>query len=202
MNKWELLEHLRKQNFSERIIKAFERVRREEFLPEHLQNYAYEDIALPIEEGQTLSQPSTIAFVLSLLDPQSGQKILEIGAGSGYVLALLSTMLDSAEIFGVEIRESLALKAKQRLVNDKKIKILHRDGSNGLPDEAPFDRILVSAAASDFSIIANLTDQLKENGILVAPVNHSIFQIRKINGKIEKNKYEGFAFVPLIKKDN
>jgi len=202
MNKWELLEHLRKQNFSERIIKAFERVRREEFLPEHLQNYAYEDIALPIEEGQTLSQPSTIAFVLSLLDPQSGQKILEIGAGSGYVLALLSTMLDSAEIFGVEIRESLALKAKQRLVNDKKIKILHRDGSNGLPDEAPFDRILVSAAASDFSIIANLTDQLKENGILVAPVNHSIFQIRKINGKIEKNEYEGFAFVPLIKKDN
>jgi len=202
MNKWELLEHLRKQNFSERIIKAFERVRREEFLPEHLQNYAYEDIALPIEEGQTLSQPSTIAFVLSLLDPQSGQKILEIGAGSGYVLALLSTMLDSAEIFGVEIRESLALKAKQRLVNDKKIKILHRDGSNGLPDEAPFDRILVSAAASDFSTIANLTDQLKENGILVAPVNHSIFQIRKINGKIEKNEYEGFAFVPLIKKDN
>lgn len=201
MEKEQLLNYLRQQGFSEKIIKAFEKVRREDFLPEHLKNYAYENIALPIEEGQTLSQPSTIAFVLALLELEEGQKILEIGAGSGYVLALISSMLDNADIYGVEIREKLAMKARERLASEKKVHILCRDGTNGLPNEAPFDRILISAAASDMSIIAHLTEQLKEEGILVAPVKNSLFQIRKRRGKIEKEEYEGFAFVPLIRKE-
>lgn len=199
MNKRGLIGQLRLQGFSENIVKAFEKIKREDFLPEHLHLYAYEDIALPIEEGQTLSQPSTIAFVLSLLDLKDGKKILEIGAGSGYVLALISAIISNGEIYGVEIKETAAVKAKQRLSEYKNIHIIHRDGSHGYSDAAPYDRILVSAASPDMSIVANLTDQLADQGILIAPVKNSLIRAKKSNGKIETQEHPGFAFVPLVK---
>src|SRR3989344_4200873 len=108
MNKTELIEFLKKKGFSEKIVSAFQTVKREDFIPEHSNLYAYEDIAVPLEPGTTISQPSTIAFMLTLLNPQDNQKILEIGSGTGYVLALLSNICPASEIYGLEINKKFA----------------------------------------------------------------------------------------------
>ena len=195
-SKQELLENLRANGFSESIIKAFEKIKREDFIPPQYKALAYEDIALPLEGGATISQPYTIAFMLSLLELKRGQKILEIGSGSGYVLALISEIILDGEIYGLEIIKSLAEKSKNLLKKDKSIKIINQDGSNGLPEHAPFDRILVSASAEELPL--NLYAQLKNNGILVAPIKESIFQIKEQNSKIKLKEFPGFVFVPLI----
>ena len=198
MNKSQLIETLKAQYFNEKIIKAFEKVRRENFVPPNLVAHAYEDTALQLEKGATISQPYTIAFMLSLLElsENKNQKILEIGSGCGYVLALLSQITRAAEIFGIEIISSLANKSKRNLKNYKNITILNQDGSKGLPKKAPFDRILVSAAAN--KIPQSIINQFKDNGILVIPIKNSIFQIKKQNSKIIKKEFPGFVFVPLI----
>ena len=129
-------------------------------------------------------------------------KILEIGSGSGYVLALINELTgesaheSGAEIFGVERIEELVKKSREVLKKDKNIKIVHRDGSKGLKEEALFDRILVSAAFD--RIPERVIDQLKEGGILVCPVLNSIFQIKKESGKIIKKEFPGFIFVPIL----
>jgi len=199
MDKQQLLESLKYNGFHEKIINAFAKVKREDFIPEQYQNLAYEDIALPLEQVATISQPYTIAFMLNLLElqPNKNQKILEIGSGSGYVLALISEIIKKGKIYGIEIISSLANKSKKLLKRDKKITILNKDGSNGLPEKAPFDRILISASANE--IPSHLYQQLKNNGILVAPVRDSIFQIRKKNKKIEIKEFPGFVFVPLVR---
>ena len=199
MDKQQLLESLKSEGFPNEIVTAFAKVKREDFIPEQYQYLAYEDMALPLENGATISQPYTIAFMLNLLElqPNKNQKILEIGSGSGYVLALISAIIKKGKIYGIEIIPSLANKSKKLLKKDKKIKILNKDGSNGLPDKAPFDRILISASANE--IPTNLYPQLKNNGILVAPVRDSIFQIRKKNKKIEIKEFPGLVFVPLVR---
>ena len=195
-SKQELLENLKANGFSESIIKAFEKIKREDFILPQYKSLAYEDIALPLEGGATISQPYTIAFMLSLLELKRGQKILEIGSGSGYVLALISEIILDGEIYGLEIIKSLAEKSKNLLKKDKSIKIINQDGSNGLSEHAPFDRILVSASAEELPL--NLYAQLKNNGILVAPIKESIFQIKEQNSKIKLKEFPGFVFVPLI----
>ena len=199
MDKQQLLESLKSEGFPNEIVTAFAKVKREDFIPEQYQNLAYEDIALPLEQVATISQPYTIAFMLNLLElqPNKNQKILEIGSGSGYVLALISEIIKKGKIYGIEIISSLANKSKKLLKRDKKITILNKDGSNGLPEKAPFDRILISASANE--IPSHLYQQLKNNGILVAPVRDSIFQIRKKNKKIEIKEFPGFVFVPLVR---
>ena len=117
MNKTELLEHLKKKGYSEKIISAFAAVDREKFVPEHLRDYAYEDMALPLVEGSTISQPSTIAFMLELLELEKNNKILEVGAGSGFTLALISSIASDGEIYGLELDKHLAVKAKEKLEN-------------------------------------------------------------------------------------
>ncbi len=196
MNKDELLDSLRKKGFSESIIDAFNKVKREDFVPEHLIGYAYEDMALPVMEGSTLSQPSTVAFMLNLLEAQEGQKILEIGSGSGYVLALLAEMNKTGKIYGVELLKELAVRSINHLTNKKNVQVIIRDGSQGLPEFVPYDRILVSASCP--KVPTNLLQQLKEDGILVAAVKQSIFQIKKLpNGETLEKEFPGFAFVPL-----
>lgn len=196
MNKQQLLESLKIHKFHKEIIKAFEKVKREDFIPKILKYYAYEDTALPLEKGATISQPYTIAFMLNLLELKPNQKILEIGSGSGYVLALISEISKNSQIYGIEIISSLAKKSKQNLKNYKNIKIYNKDGYSGLPEKAPFDRILISAAANE--IPSHLYPQLKDKGILVTPVRNSIFQIKKQKSRIEKKEFPGFVFVPLI----
>jgi protein-L-isoaspartate(D-aspartate) O-methyltransferase len=197
VNKEELLISLQKKGFSDEIIEAFRKVKREDFVPEHLIGYAYEDIALPVMEGSTLSQPSTVAFMLNLLDVKNNQKILEIGSGSGYVLALLSEMNPNGKIYGIEILKELAINSMNYLKDKTNVQVIMRDGSQGLQEFAPFDRIIISASCPECP--AHLLQQLKDDGILVAAVKQSIFQIKKEKGETLEKEYPGFAFVPLRK---
>ncbi|MBS3075236.1 protein-L-isoaspartate(D-aspartate) O-methyltransferase [Candidatus Pacearchaeota archaeon] len=199
MNKQQLIQELKKEGFSDKILKAFETIKREDFIPEKFKEYAYENEPLPIEEGATISQPYTIAFMLNLLELKDNQKILEIGSGSGYVLALINEISKNSEIYGIERIKGLVESSKKILKDGKNIQIIQGDGSKGLKEKAPFDRILVSASAD--KIPESLFEQLSKNGILVLPVQNSIFQIKKINNQIIEKEFRGFVFVPLIEKE-
>jgi len=196
MNKKDLICKLKQHKFSDKIIEAFKKVDREDFIPHELKKQAYEDIPLPIGYNQTISQPYTIAFMLNLLDLKDKQKILEVGSGSGYVLALLAELSRGSKIFGVERIKELAKSSKIRLANYKNAKVIYGNGVKGLEREAPFDRILVSAASN--KIPQDLINQLKIEGIMVIPVGSSILRIKKKAEKLEIKEYPGFVFVPLI----
>ncbi len=196
MNKEDLVRHLEKQKFPKDIVDAFSKVERKDFIPEELQEQSYEDIALPIGKEQTISQPYTIAFMLTLLKSENNQRILEVGSGSGYVLALLNKLNPEGEIYGVERIRQLAEKSKEILKDNKNIEVINKDGSKGIQEKAPFDRILVSASCD--SIPQKLLNQLEYNGILVAPVKNSIIEVKKKYPKNEIREYPGFSFVPLI----
>lgn len=196
MEKQELLNNLRKQGFDNKIISAFEKVKREDFIPEDLKPYAYDDAPLPIGFSQTISQPYTIAFMLNLLELSENQSILEIGSGSGYVLALLSKIVENGKIYGLERIKALAINSNKILKDYKNVRIINKDGSNGLKEFAPYDRILISASSENIPL--HLINQLKENGIIVAPVRNSIYSIKKGKNKNEIKEFPGFIFVPLI----
>lgn len=196
MKKEGLLGLLKTNRIDERILEAFRKVKREDFIPEELREYAYEDIALEIGNLQTISQPSTIAFILSLLELQDNQSILEIGSGSGYLLALISEVSKNSQIYGVERINALVEKSKVNLKNYPNIKLFHEDGSEGLKEYAPYDRIIISASKQEFPY--NLTKQLKENGIIVSSVKNSLFYFKK-NNPDEIIEFSGFVFVPFKK---
>jgi len=217
MQKSELLFSLKKKGFSKKILNVFSKVPREKFVPEKLKPRAYEDTALPIGEGQTISQPYTIATMFSLLDVRKNQKVLEIGSGCGYVLALLSELVgekskseiythssskpNDGKVFGVEIIKELAERSRNNLRSYKNIKVYNKNGADGLDEEKPLDRILISAALE--KIPDKLVEQLKEKGILVAPVGNSYMQslvkFQQIkNELIVKEKIPGFIFVRFI----
>ena len=203
MNKKELLESLREKGFSEKILDAFSKVKREDFIPKNIKAMAYEDTALPIGHGQTISQPYTISVMLSLLDLKRGQKVLEIGSGCGYVLALLSEIVgEQGRVFGIELIKALAEKSKENLVEYDNIKVYNKNGSKGLPEKAPFDSVIISAAVRN--IPEEIMSQLKNRGILVAPkgsrFEQEIIAIqRKSSSEFEMIKrLPGFVFVPFI----
>ncbi len=196
MDKESMLKILKSENFSDRIISAFHDVRREDFVPDDMKKYAYANDALPIGHQQTISQPSTIAFMLSLLELKDQQKILEVGSGSGYVQALLAKISRNSEIYGIERIRELAERSKASLKNFSNVQIINADGSKGLKEKAPFDRILVSAECSELP--EALIGQLKQGGILVIPIDNSIIKLRK-NKKLEIEEHPGFVFVPLVK---
>lgn len=198
-----LIENLRNYGFSENILKAFEKVPREDFLSENFRSRAYEDTALPINSGQTISQPYTIAFMLDLLEiseKNKKYKILEVGSGSGYVLALISEIVKNSEVYGVEIVKNLVESSREQLRDKKNIEIFQaKKGVLGLPRESEkekFDRILVSAAGK--KIPSEFIKQLKIGGILVIPVRNSIIKLMKFADENKIEEYRGFAFAPLI----
>jgi len=195
MKKQDLIKILKQQNFHLKILNAFSKIKREDFIPKQYKQHAYENQPLPIGKGSTISQPYTIAFMLDLLELTNNQKILEIGSGSGYVLALINHISKNSEIYGIEIIKELAEKSKQVLENHENIHIINTNGSKGLK-EKKFDRILISASAQ--KIPEYIYTQLKEEGVLVCPVKNSIFQIKKINREIKKKEFYGFVFVPLM----
>jgi len=202
MNKTELLQSLKSKGFHEEIINAFSKVRREAFISENLKEYAYEDRPLSIGGEQTISQPYTIAVMLSLLELKKGQKILEIGSGSGYVLALLSVMVGRrGRVYGVERIKQLVDTSKESLKDYENVEVYNRNGISGLKEYAPFERIVISAGYN--KVPKGLVSQLKEDGILVAPIGpsheKSMMQFKKIKGRlILKKEITGFSFVPLI----
>jgi protein-L-isoaspartate(D-aspartate) O-methyltransferase len=184
-----------------RILSAFERVPREAFLPPELSARAYEDTALPIGLGQTISQPSMIALMLQALHCAPQHRVLEVGAGSGYVLALLSEL--GCEVFGVERLAELAARAAEtlRAVGASGVVVQEGDGTLGLPQHAPYDRILVSAGAA--AIPEALLAELAEGGRLVMPVGDRESQIlvtceRDDKGTLHYRAGASCVFVPLI----
>jgi protein-L-isoaspartate(D-aspartate) O-methyltransferase len=183
-----------------RVLDAMSRVPRHEFVPETLRQEAYEDHPLPIGEGQTISQPYIVAAMLEHLALQATDRVLEVGTGSGYVTALLSLLC--AEVCSVERHAQLAALAESTLhrLGYRNIKIRVGDGSQGWPEYAPFDAILVSAATPEMP--PALFAQLREGGRLVAPVGPPSSQelqlIGKIGGEPEVRVLEGCRFVPLV----
>jgi protein-L-isoaspartate(D-aspartate) O-methyltransferase len=184
-----------------RILATFAQVPREAFVPPELLARAYEDVALPIGLGQTISQPSMIALMLQALGCAPQHRVLEVGSGSGYVLALLSQL--GCEVFGVERHAELAARAPEtlRAIGVTDVVVQEGDGARGLPEHAPFDRILVSAAAS--AIPEALLAELAEGGRLVMPVGGTESQIlvtceRDDKGTLHYRAGPSCIFVPLI----
>lgn len=184
---------------SAKIIKAFSSVDRAIFLPKHDLPFAYEDVALPIGFGQTGSQPSTVVFMLELLAPEIGDRILDIGSGSGWTTALLSKIVGrGGQVFGVERIPELIEFGQNNLlkVGATNATIYPSNKNLGLIKYAPYDKILVSAMAKTFPL--DILQQLKIGGRIVIPIGNSIFKIDKVDeGKILKKSYPGFVFVDL-----
>lgn len=185
---------------SRRVLGAFLRVDRRHFVPGRLSGQAYGDHPLPIGAGQTISQPYMVALMLELLDVHRGMKVLEVGAGSGYVLALLRAM--GARAFGVEWHGELACSAPLalRAAGLEGPRIRAGDGGLGWPGEEPFERVLVSAACP--KVPQDLVEQLVPGGILVAPVDEGGIQVltrlvRRPWG-VDEERHGGCIFVPLL----
>jgi len=204
-----LINDLIKKGFlkDEKIIEAFSDIDRAEFLPENFYKESLSDVALPIGYGQAISQPSVVALMLSLLDAREGQKVLDIGSGSGWTVALLCHIVGRNGYVGaIERIEKLLEWGKKNVdkygyVKDGKegqAEFFLADGSKGLSKRAPFDRILVSAF-SDF-IPPVLKEQLKIGRKMVIPIKNNLwFLEKKDSDKFEQKIYPGFSFVPLIK---
>jgi protein-L-isoaspartate(D-aspartate) O-methyltransferase len=184
----------------ERVLSAMQRVPRHEFVAERYQRQAYDDNPLPIGEGQTISQPYIVALMLELLVVQPEQRILEIGTGSGYQTALLAELVQ--HVYTIERHPALAYAAQQTLqrLGYSNVTIEIGDGTAGLPVHAPFDSIVVAAAAP--VVPESLFGQLKEDGRLVIPVGtpeaQQLLLVRKIEGKPLVSEQTGCRFVPLI----
>jgi len=185
---------------SERTISAIESVPRHLFVTEALWHKAYEDMTLPTSDGQTISQPTIVARMTELLDVQSGMKVLEIGTGSGYQGAILAQL--TKNVFTIERIGSLAAKARQRFRELGLNTVICRegDGTKGIPDKAPFDRIIVTAGAP--VVPDSLLEQLAMNGKMVIPTGPREGQVLERYTKtatgIVHEQFEPLLFVPLI----
>jgi len=184
----------------ERVLLAMAMLPRHEFVPAALRDEAYDDRALPIGDSQTISQPYMVGLMLSLLKLEPEHRVLEIGAGSGYVAALLGMLC--AEVYAVELVDDLADRARKTVarVGLTNVRIIAGDGSLGHPEGAPYDRILVSAAAP--AMPPPLVEQLAEGGRLVAPVGGRSVQTCEIHtkqrGQLHLERSIDCVFVPLL----
>jgi len=189
---------------SERVKQAFQAVPRDVFVPDFLKEYSYVDTPLDIGNGQTISAPHMVAIMCEALDITKGQKILEIGTGSGYHAAIVAHLVGiSGKIFTIERFESLAQKAIQHLrkINCTNVFVEIGDGSAGLPSNQPYDRIYVTCAAP--FIPPPLIDQLHDPGKLLIPLGDMYCELtllEKENGKQHIHHLGGCVFVPLVGK--
>ena len=187
-----------------RIINAFKKIKREDFLPEDMKNLAELNEALPIGFGQTISQPLVVAFMLEQLNPQPGNKILDVGSCSGWTSALLSEIVGpKGKVMAIEIIPELKEfgeknTAKYGFIKKGIARFICADGSKGYPElKQGFDGILASASARDLPLAWK--KQLKVKGKIVTPIKSSIWVfVKKSEDEFEELEYPGFAFVPLI----
>jgi protein-L-isoaspartate(D-aspartate) O-methyltransferase len=185
-----------------RVLAAMRRVPRHRFIPVHLGDQAYNDYPLPIGEDQTISQPYIVALMTEILEPQETDRVLEIGAGSGYQAAILAELV--AQVYTMDRVGPLADRAQEALksLGYGNIKVRLGDGTLGWPEEAPFDGIIVTAAAPQ--VPRPLTEQLALNGRLVIPVGDRYSQtltlVRKTKAGLKFEYHGGCRFVPLIGK--
>lgn len=183
-----------------RVLDAMRKVPRHLFMPETIWDSAYGDMALPIGEGQTISQPYMVAIMTELLELTGSEKVLEIGTGSGYQAAVLSLL--AAEVYTMERIATLAGNAAKHFteMGYQTIHVVTGDGTKGLPEKAPFDRIIVTAAAPEMP--SPLLKQLGEGGIIVVPVGERFSQVlikgTMKNGRLSEEHHTPCIFVPLI----
>ncbi len=202
IRKIRLLMELRKQGVSDTgVLSAMERVPRELFVPEAFQDQAYENITLPIDAGQTISQPQIVAEMTAALELGPRLKVLEIGTGSGYQAAILSHLC--RRLYTIERHRNLAKEAEARFAELRLSNIVLQvgDGSQGWPQQAPFDRIIVTAQAAMMPDV--LLAQLREGGVMILPIAESgreqkIVRLRRTEDGVEREALMDARFVPLL----
>lgn len=198
-----LIRTLREKGISSNaVLDAMDLVPRELFLPKDLKERAYEDRAFPIGEKQTISQPYTVAYQTQLLDLERHHRVLEIGTGSGYQAAILSLL--AGEVFSIERQRRLFEKNRNfaYLRNCENLFLYYGDGFEGLPDHAPFDRILITAAAP--LVPPLLVDQLQMGGKMVLPLGlekpqRMVRLTKEEKDRIKEESFDQFSFVPLLR---
>jgi len=184
----------------ERVLNAINKIPRHFFLDSAFDDVAYEDRAFPIAEKQTISQPYTVAYQTQLLEVKPFHKILEIGTGSAYQACVLAEL--GAQVYTIERQKKLfEINKKFEYLKRFSIKFFYGDGYEGLPTFAPFDRILITAAAPD--VPSKLIDQLKKNGMMVIPMGTGKVQVMKRlikleDGSIKTEVFDKFSFVPML----
>lgn len=197
-----LVEEIKKKGISDfNVLQAISKVPRHLFMDSGFVHFAYKDKAFPIAANQTISQPYTVAFQTQLLNIQTGDKVLEIGTGSGYQTAILLEM--GAQVFTIERHKTLVTSAQSLLPKlGYRPQFFYGDGFEGLPTYAPFDKILITAGAPE--IPQKLVDQLRTCGLLVLPIGNNQEQtmtllMKNENGSLEKKEFGSFIFVPMLK---
>ena len=200
----QMVDQLRTKGITdEAVLSAINEVPRHIFLDSSFVELAYQDMAFPIGSGQTISQPSTVAFQTQLLQVEKGMKVLEIGTGSGYQACVLSAL--GAKVFSIERQRNLFFKTKEILEQlPFKVKTFLGDGYEGLPTYQPFDRIIITAGAP--SIPEALVKQMKVGGIMVTPMDNTegdgqtmLRVIKMEDGSLKKEEFGNFKFVPMLK---
>ena len=201
-----LIIYLKNSKFltDERVESAFRNIPRHEFVPESELDYAYNNEPLPIMKNQTISQPGVVTRMTEWLDVKDGQKILEIGTGSGWQSAILSYLVGSGSIYSIERHPELVKFAQKNLkkLDIDNVHVILGDGSIGYSKAAPYDRIIITAACSEIPL--PLIDQLNENGLILAPVgdnSQSLILLQKTSkGMVEIKNQSKYVFVPLVGK--
>ena len=201
VKKIRLILELRESGISDaKILSAIEKIPREKFIPENFRNQAYDNLALPIGDNQTISQPFVVAKMTELLELESKHKVLEIGTGSGYQSAVLSKLV--RRVYTIERIKNLSIKA-ENIFKELKISNIvtkYADGNLGWKEQIPFDRIIITAATSHIS--KEIFSQIDEGGIIVSPINSKnkqiIIKYKKINNVLETETYDDVLFVPNL----
>ncbi len=201
VKKIRLILELRESGISDaKILSAIEKIPREKFIPENFRNQAYDNLALPIGDNQTISQPFVVARMTQLLELESKHKVLEVGTGSGYQSAVLSKLV--RRVYTIERIKNLSIKA-ENIFKELKISNIvtkYADGNLGWKEQIPFDRIIITAATSHIS--KQISSQIDEGGIIVSPINSKnkqiIIKYKKINNVLESETYDDVLFVPNL----
>ncbi|PIR70352.1 MAG: protein-L-isoaspartate O-methyltransferase [Candidatus Niyogibacteria bacterium CG10_big_fil_rev_8_21_14_0_10_42_19] len=195
------------------LINAFLAIDRKDFVPQILRGAAYNDEALPIGEGQTISQPYTVAFMLELLDPQKGDIIMDVGSGSGWQSSILACVVSEGGakgvVYAVELQPAISRfgqenVSKYDLLKKGTVRWFTQSASDKLPESVVFDKIIAAAFINckDKDIINCIPEswskKLKDGGIIVAPIDSSVWKFTKKGDKFDREEYPGFVFVPYL----